>query len=285
MKTQKLNIDLHRNSGQVVLILILITVVGLTIGLAMISRTITDIRITSQIEESSRAFSAAEAGVESALRTAQIAPTGTYSLNLSNSEASYKIDTLGKSSDLYVFPVTKVGQTQTLWFIEHLTDGTLDETNPYAVYSTFEICWSSNAALIATLLYKDVDGFYKIAKAAYEPVGGRNADFNVVTDTAGGYCPFGGGTGFSYKVELNKNPLFWTGLTLNPVAKLIMLRLQPAYFDTSIAVQPSASLPSQGKQVISVGKTNTGVIRKIQVTQGYFTLPEIFNFSFFDEQN
>jgi len=49
MKTQKLNIDLHRNSGQVVLILILITVVGLTIGLAMISRTITDIRITSQI--------------------------------------------------------------------------------------------------------------------------------------------------------------------------------------------------------------------------------------------
>src|SRR3990167_10776274 len=53
--------------GQVILILLLVMTVGLAIGLSVIQRSLSDITTASKIEQSSRAFSAAEAGIERAL--------------------------------------------------------------------------------------------------------------------------------------------------------------------------------------------------------------------------
>lgn len=50
--------------GQMLLIVILVMVVSLTIGLSIASRTITNIKISKESEESQRAFQAAEAGLE-----------------------------------------------------------------------------------------------------------------------------------------------------------------------------------------------------------------------------
>jgi len=58
---------MKKNSGQITLIALLVMVVLLTIGLAVVSRSVTDIRISKETEESARAFSAAEAGIEEAL--------------------------------------------------------------------------------------------------------------------------------------------------------------------------------------------------------------------------
>src|SRR3990167_5301279 len=92
--TRFLNRFIFLNRGQIILILVLITVVGLTIALSLVSRTISDIRITSQIEQSSKAFSAAEAGVETALRTSVVGgPTGTVSL--AGAAASYIVKAQG----------------------------------------------------------------------------------------------------------------------------------------------------------------------------------------------
>lgn len=55
------------NKGQTIVILLLVMVVGLTIGLSMVNRSLTDIKISQQTEQSQRAFSAAEAGLEDAL--------------------------------------------------------------------------------------------------------------------------------------------------------------------------------------------------------------------------
>lgn len=57
-----------RKSGQVVLIVLLVVVVVLTIGLSLISQSVTDISISKDEQEAIRAFSAAEAGIESALQ-------------------------------------------------------------------------------------------------------------------------------------------------------------------------------------------------------------------------
>jgi Tfp pilus assembly protein PilX len=48
---------LKNNSGQTIIIVLLAIAVGLTIGLAVISRSVTSIRISRQEEESARAFS------------------------------------------------------------------------------------------------------------------------------------------------------------------------------------------------------------------------------------
>lgn len=54
-------------SGQALLLVLLSMAVVLTIVLSILSRSVTDIAVTSRDEEALRAFSAAEAGVEQAL--------------------------------------------------------------------------------------------------------------------------------------------------------------------------------------------------------------------------
>lgn len=65
----------NHKSGQVVLIVLLVMVVVLTIGLSLISQSVTDISISKDEEESIRAFSAAEAGIEAALQNIGAAPS------------------------------------------------------------------------------------------------------------------------------------------------------------------------------------------------------------------
>lgn len=54
--------------GQAALIVTLVVIVGLTVAVAVISRSVTDVGISTQEEERARSFSAAEAGIEDALR-------------------------------------------------------------------------------------------------------------------------------------------------------------------------------------------------------------------------
>lgn len=61
-------LKLSNQNGQVVIILLLTALVALTVGLAITQRSITDVSISTQTEQSSRAFSAAEAGIEKALQ-------------------------------------------------------------------------------------------------------------------------------------------------------------------------------------------------------------------------
>lgn len=53
--------------GQIILVLILVMTVTLAIGLSIVQKSLTDVSTASKVEQSSRAFSAAEAGVEKAL--------------------------------------------------------------------------------------------------------------------------------------------------------------------------------------------------------------------------
>jgi len=55
--------------GQAALIVLLVVAVALGLGLSTISRSTTELKISKQEQEASRAFNAAEAGIEEALRT------------------------------------------------------------------------------------------------------------------------------------------------------------------------------------------------------------------------
>ncbi|MFH0863897.1 MAG: PilX N-terminal domain-containing pilus assembly protein, partial [Candidatus Gottesmanbacteria bacterium] len=60
--------NIGKQNGQILLIVLLVMVVGLTMGLSLATRSATDVKISSQLEHSSRAFAAAEAGIEAALK-------------------------------------------------------------------------------------------------------------------------------------------------------------------------------------------------------------------------
>ena len=269
-----------KNSGQIVLILVLITVVGLTIGLSLISRTVTDVRISSQIEESGRAFSAAEAGVENALKVINVLPIGpTRSITLNNASADYSVSDIGGNSSLYTFPLTEANSSQLLWLVNHNSNGSLG-TEFYPTDKTIDICWGTtgnNSALELSLYYK-TGTTYKIAKSAYDPDIARGNNFNPA-DKVGNYC----NSSYLYKHAFN----FIADFGVDASDVLLALRMTPVYENTSIGVLPAATvnLPVQGNQINSVGKSSTGVVRKIQVNKTYNMLPGLLDFALYCESS
>jgi Tfp pilus assembly protein PilX len=276
------------NQGQIVLMIVLVTVVGLTIGLSLISRTITDIRISSQIEQSGRAFSAAEAGVENVLKS-NIQPGPTGNLTLEGATVNYSVKNLGGSADAITFQLTESGDDRNLWLVGHNEDGSLNEAVTYSPASNLEICWGtkkdSYPAIIVSLMYKH-QNTYKIAKKAFDSQS-RGNNFIVVDDNSGGYC----NGEYNFRIILNPssdpqdpNPsISKGGLGVFADSILYLLRIQPLYESTGLKVVPQDPLPVQGKIITSIGQTDTGVVRKIQAYQSFPVLPSIFDYTLFSE--
>lgn len=260
--------------GQILLISLLVLSLATTVALSLIGRSTTDVSISNQISQSSRAFSAAEAGIEEALKIgsgtegAQVLATGvTYSVTK---------DDIGGAAGAYVFPKkASRGTTETLWLVDHNADGTLAETPTYTAAS-IDVCWSSETttpAMIVSVAYK-TGAQYRVAKGAYDPDSTRASTnkFSGVTATTGG-C--GAGTGTTYKQTVTFADFV---PAINPASDtLLMLRLQPAYADASLAVNALGVLPLQGSKLESTGTSETGITRKIVVYQQYRSPPSIFD--------
>lgn len=268
---------MRHQSGQVVLITLLVLAIATTVALSLVSRTTTDTSITNQIEESSRAFSAAEAGVEEALKSG--IGSGEVPV-LVGQEASYKVNvnTIGGATGVFEFPKkTLKGVTETVWLVSHDSNGNLVETPTYTA-SSLSVCWSSESttpAVAVTLLYKESsDSSYRVAKAAFDPNSTRALTNKFSSSYAPGGC--GGTTGTAYKVTITFGDL---DASINPVTDtLLMLRLRPVYSDAKIAVDPGAEvLPVQGGKIDSTGTTASGINRKIVVYQQYRAPTTVFD--------
>ncbi|MDP2860149.1 MAG: hypothetical protein Q8N98_00345, partial [bacterium] len=60
---------MKKNSGQVIIIILLVITISLTIGVSLMTRTLQELRSSAVSDSSARAFAAAEAGLEEGLRT------------------------------------------------------------------------------------------------------------------------------------------------------------------------------------------------------------------------
>lgn len=264
-----------RQSGQIVLISLLVLSIATTIALSLIARSTTDVAISNQITESSRAFSAAEAGIEEALKTGA-GTAGAQVLTAGVSYAVAKAD-IGGASGAYVFP-KKVsrGTTETVWLVGHNADGTLLETPTYTSPG-IDVCWSAETttpALSVAIFYKTAGGQYQVARGSYDPDSTRALanNFSGVTASTGG-C--GAGTGTTYKQTI-------TFASFTPVITpasdtILMLRISPVYADANLAVNATGALPLQGVKLESTGSTTTGITRKIVVYQQYRSPPSVFD--------
>lgn len=264
-----------RQSGQVLLISLLVLSIATTVALSLIGRSTTDVTISNQISQSSRAFSAAEAGIEEALKTG----VGTVGAQVLTAGVTYNVAKadIGGAAGAYVFPKKVIrGTTETLWLVSHNADGTLIEIPTYTT-ANIDVCWSQETttpAMIVSVVYKTSGGQYRVAKAAYDPNSTRAATnkFSGVTFTSGG-C--GAGTGTTYKQAITFGS--FTPI-IDPVSDtLLMLRLQPVYADTNLAVNATGMLPTQGSKLESSGTSETGITRKIVVYQQYRSPPSLFD--------
>ncbi len=273
-------------SGQIVLITLLVLAIATTVALSLISRTTNDTSITRNVEESSRAFSAAEAGIEEALQSA----TGTNGAVTLAAGVTYtvNISTMSGALGLYELPKkTLQGNTETVWLVNHdQSSGAVIETPTYTAPS-IAICWSKKSAseipaLITTLLYKKA-GVYKTVKAVFDPdTVSRNPSNNFAGSYTAGGC--GGSTGTDYKATLTFASLNLSEPIVPSTDTLIALRIRPAYYDTKLYIDAGAEvLPAQGYVIESTGTTVGGTNRKIIVYQQYRSPSTIFDAALYSE--
>ena len=194
---------IKNQQGQVVIIILLLMAVALTVGLSISSQTASDVKISTQLEESERAFAAAEAGIESVLSGGS---SGT--VNLSNN-ASYNVSitTFEGGHELFVFP-KKVSQddTKQLWLVAHDEDGDIDLAQDDYSADSLTIYWGDTdevsspiPAIEATLIYKDTD--YQIEKYTFDPDSSRTSDNNFSSAGSDGYTV--GDHSFQYRGIIN----------------------------------------------------------------------------------
>lgn len=252
------------NKGQAVLIVMLVMAVALTIGLAIVSRTTTDIKISQQQEESARAFSAAEAGIEELLKPG--AGT-TFALPDIGGGASVdaKVTTASGYSE-FLFPDEILpGQTAILWLAEHSGDD-LNESNTYSG-SSFNLCWNGEAVEVS--VYYKQGGEYKVTRGAYDPNRTRGNNFADVDS--------GGCLGLARKKTINFSSLGVPGGSI-----LLFANLKPYYSTTKIGVVAASgkSFPSQGKEIESTGTLGT-IARKVRVFRSWPAPAAVFDYGLF----
>lgn len=269
-------------SGQILLITLLVLSVAMTISLGLIGRTTTDVNITNQLEESSKAFHAAEAGIEAALLSGSVIPV------ILSGDASYTVtkQSIGGAAGVYTLPhVTLKGNTETIWLVTHNTDGTINESQHYEDSNTaIGVCWSRGIAIpaiVASIVYKEgsgVDaGTFKVARGAFDPDNTRRSSNEFGSATTGSGC----GLPNNYSITINFSSDF--GIDSDDIP--YMLRVRPVYGDTTISVMPlgAATLPIQAYQYDVVGKTGSGVTRKVQATQYYPSGSSLFDHAIYSQ--
>lgn len=286
------------SSGQALLLVLLSMAVVLTIVLSILSRSITDVAITTRSEESLRAFSAAEAGIERAL----IIGSDIGSTSLGDAEFSADVTNYAEGSNSFYYPVNLLsGEAMSIWFVAHDADEDFvcSPTSPCFTGDTIKICWgkpgtpsgdATTPAVEVSVVYAQTPGDYstiQVARAAYDPNSGRLATNNFAASDAGTCTIDGKSFEFQKTIDLGASGLNIPIASYSSEDGLQFARVRVLY--NSASAQPlgvdanfagNSTLPAQGTMIASTGISGESN-RKIEVFRGFGETPPIFDSALF----
>lgn len=273
-----------KQEGQTVLIVLLMTSVILTIGLSVVSRSVTDIRISNQTQESARAFWFAQGKLEQAIKT-NSGITSNVSIGVSYNVV--KTDVGGGSSLAFPEKVDE-GRIVNLWLVDHASNGDFSNTfyqgDSVTVYfgNGGQTLSASSPALEATLIYKGASGglFYS-RRFFYDPYSLRGSG-STLTVTPGSYNV--GGKDLAYRAVVNLAsaspalPDYGSSGSRKPYVLTLKL-----LFNTSsqnLAVESSSgTIFNQGSLYISTATIqSSNISRKVTEFRSWSGVPEVFNY-------
>ncbi len=252
-------------AGQTLLIIVLIMVVVLTIGLSVASRSITNLRTSTEEENSQRAFSAAEAGVERALQSRGNIGSVDLLNNASIKQATYA--DLGGTQ----FVPNNGGTIAKDDGIDIWLSSYPDYASPWS--GSLTIHWGTqgssacSAAAVEIIILSGSSAAPISNRYVYDACTSRQSgnNFTLSTSTESTIS----GVAFAYKTP----PI--------AVSSGLLARVIPLYANTPIGVEGSVALPTQGKQIQSTGISGS-TIRQVTYYQGYPELPpEFFQYILF----
>ncbi|MBP9719293.1 MAG: hypothetical protein KBD46_02395 [Candidatus Levybacteria bacterium] len=263
--------------GQVLLIVVLVMVVALTAGLSIASRSITNLRITSDDENSQRAFSAAEAGIERAVKgkctdtNGCIISEGFEEGFIENNTTFETRITPISGTEFLVKGGVQVKQDEgsDVWLSQYSTDPALLYTDQW--YGNLTVHWGdgsgacNNAAIQIMLLQGDKTN-PSLTQFVYDPCA-RGNNFPLpdgVTET-----------------EVASQSFQYTAnITIPEANKGLLMRIIPLYTNTRFALSGDRAFSVQGQLIVSTGRTggngSEATVRKVNFTQSYASVPSEF---------
>lgn len=281
-------------SGQALVLVLLSLAVVLTLVLYILSRSITDVAISSREEEAVRAFSAAEAGVERAL----VIGVGSGTIQLGDASFSSNVTSFAEASRSFVYPSSLAsGDSITTWFSLRDNSGptSCDISHPCFSGNKMKVCWgragtgsssSTTPAVEVSFVYLVTPGNFataRIARATFDPNAGRRASNFFSAPDAGG-CTINGES-FAFQKDITFADLGITSAGTDgglQFARIRMFYNTDQNHDVGVDVNFSGNdtLPSQGLLIDSTGSAGESN-RKVEVFQAWPEAPEIFDFSVF----
>ncbi|MCM8787836.1 MAG: pilus assembly PilX N-terminal domain-containing protein [Candidatus Omnitrophica bacterium] len=247
----------ENKKGQIALIIVLIMIVVLTIGLALISRSLTDIKISEDEKESLRAFSAAEAGIEEALRNIGAYSGGETTIQVEDTNVTIKVEETGEGTQLTL----EHGEVMNIL----LPDGPPSELNSLKIYWTLLANneENSNPAAVEIAVYKNDFSFNRFAYNGY----GSSRDNNF--DEAGS-----GEEGFRSLANISLS------------SQVRLVRIRPFYNRATVRVNSnSGNLPVQVYNITSTATYGEEKISRVEVARTVPVLPPIFDYVLFSKGN
>lgn len=294
-----------KESGQIILTIILVMTVILAVGLSIIQKSLTDVSTATKVEQSSRAFSAAEAGIEKALKVGQ--SCGTDCIKFDDNSSKADVLDLGLKPDLPALGTRQEPLESDLLSKEEITQVWLADytslNNPPDIFynptspnlRTLEVYWGNpqtdKAALELTLIYYNGTQ-YSFRKWYLD---------QIVRVPDNGFCQVSTCTGnqqagsktYQCKITLgDNNPSLCTNsvaLDNSPLpSNMMAIRARLLYNDSS---QPFAvwatgtcgkgcSIPEQKREITSIGLSGD-TQRKVKVSQWLKVVPFYFDYAIF----
>ncbi len=283
----------NSSSGQALLLVLLSMSVVLTVVLSILARSTLDIGVSSRSEESVRAFSAAEAGIEQAL----VGVLNAGPVDIGNATFNASVTSYSSGVSEFILPSSLYsGESATVWFVSHDANGNLTCGDGACFRGNrIKVCWgkegtssSSNftPAIEISIVYLTTAGNYttaRIARAVVDPNDSRN-DTNKFSDDDGGTCTVG-----DQSFAFNKTIDFGNGgFEISPasvytqvnglqLARISLLYNTDMGHSVYVKVFPvgGSSLPAQGVVIESSGVSGSST-RKVEVVRGFKELPGIF---------
>lgn len=281
-----------RQSGQALLLVVLSMATISTLVLSVISRSISDIAITSQDEESLKAFSAAEAGIEQVLIASQPQSiTGVVSNQGQSGQTSYDAQVSGfpTSTSEYVYPAEILaGDTASIWLVSHnAQDRPTCSGLPCYTASQLTLCWgksgtsasSSTTPAVLVRTYYQSGSRIRTVQTALDPNAGR---IGASKFTLAGSCPISSISGQSFAfgsvISFASIPNYTTAGTLKAISVRMLYNNQ----SQTLAARAGGAgiLPSQGRQISSTGISGAAS-RKVEVYALYPDIPPVFSAALF----
>ncbi len=262
--------NLPSETGQVLLIIVLVTIVILTVGLSLISRSITNIKTSTEEVNSQKALAAAEAGIEQSLKSQKSIDIPIIQLDPNTTYQTTVATVSGKEFLIQGGETIQRDDSADIWLSNYSENPSQLYSNPTS--AEFTLYWGSSADKCkdGALEVEIVSGLKTnpvLNRYVYDPCDQRTATNNFFPAVRGGTTVKG--IFFTNKISEIE---FTNGL---------FIRVTPIYADTKIAIKSSRDLPPQGIQIDATGISGE-TTRKVSVFQGYPEIPsEFFPYSIF----